>query len=198
MEKICIYCGISADMMMGKKYCVTCYDNMYKECIRCHRPYHSIHYFTLSIDRCNSCQQKYEKEKIRNKSKCLSSKSDTEKKNKKKVTNGKTKTNFKLDINSEVCAKKSRKQTSEDIGLKKKKKLTDKKKKEMEVKTSEDLSPKSEGQEDNTLPCIIEEETSSTLMNGTVRQQPTGFVIKIIYANTDITPPTTKTTEIVI
>ena len=62
--KKCIYCRRDEELATDKSYCLFCEENMYMECIKCHLPYDSPQYFTLHDHRCNSCQAKYEKEKL--------------------------------------------------------------------------------------------------------------------------------------
>ena len=63
MEKdTCNFCRSRRELVPGKKYCLECNDNAFKECKRCHLPYDSAKYYELSSVRCNSCQRKYEKE----------------------------------------------------------------------------------------------------------------------------------------
>ena len=64
---LCGYCGRARSLVQDKKYCKKCSDNMVRECIRCHKPYHSMTYFSSdeSKKRCNSCHTKYQKEKKR-------------------------------------------------------------------------------------------------------------------------------------
>ena len=45
-----------------KPYCHSCANKCIRECIRCHRPFDSLKYFTDNAERCNSCQKKYIKE----------------------------------------------------------------------------------------------------------------------------------------
>ena len=67
----CEYCGRKRVLADKKKYCVRCAANMVQECVRCHKPYHSMAYFSSDEHhrRCNSCHNKYEKEKMKNKMK---------------------------------------------------------------------------------------------------------------------------------
>ena len=59
----CSYCGGEDERLVdGKAYCVSCQEAMYRECIRCHFPYHHPKYFLSDDIRCNSCQTKYLKE----------------------------------------------------------------------------------------------------------------------------------------
>lgn len=67
MEKKCIYCGKRTLLVIGKKYCSRCKQNCFKECIRCHLPHDKSSFYTLHKYRCNSCQRKYEKEKMKRK-----------------------------------------------------------------------------------------------------------------------------------
>ena len=69
----CEYCGRKRTIVEGKKYCKKCALNMVQECIRCHKPYHSMSFFSSdkTNKRCNSCHNKYEKEKKRNKQKAM-------------------------------------------------------------------------------------------------------------------------------
>ena len=65
--QVCCYCGIDHSLVEGKQYCLLCQDKMYRECIRCHKPYDSERFFQSNENRCNSCQNKYIKEKENNK-----------------------------------------------------------------------------------------------------------------------------------
>lgn len=71
MTITCAYCGRKRPLVDKKKYCDRCAENMVQECIRCHKPYHSLIFFSVDDNhqRCNSCHAKYEKEKIKNKAK---------------------------------------------------------------------------------------------------------------------------------
>lgn len=64
----CNWCNEHVAMKEGKPYCFDCASNMYKECLRCHRPYPDAKYFvedTTTHHRCNACHRKYIKEKER-------------------------------------------------------------------------------------------------------------------------------------
>ena len=63
--KRCIWCCVKTNLLHGKPYCYKCSELCHKECKRCHRPFPDKKYFTLNTERCNSCQRKYHKEKLK-------------------------------------------------------------------------------------------------------------------------------------
>ena len=64
-KKTCNYCHMTTKLLPNKPFCKRCADNSYKICIRCKLPYNSDKYFEKSLKRCNSCHEKYLKEKSR-------------------------------------------------------------------------------------------------------------------------------------
>ena len=67
MDDRCNWCGADEAFVEGKRYCATCESNMYRECIRCHKPYDQAKYFGFDMNRCNACQRRYYREKELNK-----------------------------------------------------------------------------------------------------------------------------------
>jgi len=76
-KKTCNYCHMTTKLLPNKPFCKRCADNSYKICIRCKLPYNSDKYFEKSLKRCNSCHEKYLKEKSRREQKKKHSKSST-------------------------------------------------------------------------------------------------------------------------
>jgi hypothetical protein len=65
-SKPCSWCAkTDITLAAGKSYCVVCSNAAYAECIRCHKPYPSQRFFTKHDTRCNSCQSKLEKERVK-------------------------------------------------------------------------------------------------------------------------------------
>ncbi|XP_074651575.1 uncharacterized protein LOC141906232 [Tubulanus polymorphus] len=67
ISKPCLWCNRYVELVEGKQYCKTCEEKMFRECSRCHKPYPDKHCFELDESRCNSCQNKYNKEKEKRK-----------------------------------------------------------------------------------------------------------------------------------
>ena len=68
MLKLCNWCGqLNVLSSSEKKYCSVCENNCVRECKRCHRPFPCETYFTLSNERCDTCERKYLKESSKNK-----------------------------------------------------------------------------------------------------------------------------------
>ena len=65
IKRKCVYCSRNAKIVENKKYCTKCHSRMYRECCRCHLPYHSSVYFKLHEKRCDSCHRKNEKAKAK-------------------------------------------------------------------------------------------------------------------------------------
>lgn len=63
MEGRCSWCGCKQALVEGKTYCFICEGKMYRECVRCHKPYDSERFFSQDENRCNPCHKKYLKEK---------------------------------------------------------------------------------------------------------------------------------------
>ena len=63
----CNYCGDETDLVPDKKFCFSCEEKMYRECVRCHLPYNNQYYFLNDKNRCNKCQKIYLKEKEKRK-----------------------------------------------------------------------------------------------------------------------------------
>ena len=53
--KICNYCERRTKLLKNKPYCIKCEETMYKECKRCHKPFHLAKYFEKDQNRCNAC-----------------------------------------------------------------------------------------------------------------------------------------------
>jgi hypothetical protein len=65
VKKNCNWCKEYKPLYDGKPYCKDCAVKMYRECSRCHLPYPEEKSFTSNDRRCNSCQNKFLKEKER-------------------------------------------------------------------------------------------------------------------------------------
>ena len=63
--KKCIWCKEHKKLECGKKYCVDCARNKFKECMRCHMPYPNEKYFQKNQKRCNACQNKLTQERLK-------------------------------------------------------------------------------------------------------------------------------------
>ena len=62
-NKSCNWCFTpSVPLVTGKNYCSVCAHYCFKECKRCRWPLPSADFFSLSKERCNTCQKKYLKE----------------------------------------------------------------------------------------------------------------------------------------
>jgi len=61
--KRCNYCTTFKKLVFGKPYCVKCKENCFRECRRCHKPYHEEKFFAHDQNRCNSCFNKLQKER---------------------------------------------------------------------------------------------------------------------------------------
>ena len=64
-KKRCNWCNRISPLIDQKPYCAKCSEKLYKECTRCHRPFPSDKYFVKNDKRCNSCQEKYLREKFK-------------------------------------------------------------------------------------------------------------------------------------
>lgn len=62
-KKACNWCNQTVKLEDNKPYCGKCSRNCYKECRRCHRPFPHERFFTKDENRCNTCQDKYLKER---------------------------------------------------------------------------------------------------------------------------------------
>ena len=62
-EKRCNYCNNFNKLVFGKPYCLKCKQNCFRECRRCHKPYHEEKFFAQDQNRCNSCFNKLLKER---------------------------------------------------------------------------------------------------------------------------------------
>ena len=63
LKKACNWCNQTVKLEDNKPYCGKCSRNCYKECRRCHRPFPHERFFTKDENRCNTCQDKYLKER---------------------------------------------------------------------------------------------------------------------------------------
>jgi len=61
----CNWCHTESTLVSGKRYCTTCGDRCFRECVRCKRPLDDPKYFALSLIRCNSCSRAYNREKAK-------------------------------------------------------------------------------------------------------------------------------------
>ena len=77
-KKKCNWCNTKTKLAPNKPYCYRCNEGLYRECSRCHRPYPSEKYFEKNDTRCNSCQEKYLREKEKRQQKKIAIKNDKE------------------------------------------------------------------------------------------------------------------------
>ena len=62
----CIWCrNKQPKFFKDKPYCIECAAECVRECSCCHKPYDDLVFFELHPDRCNSCQKKLEKAKMK-------------------------------------------------------------------------------------------------------------------------------------
>lgn len=59
----CIWCGDNCKSLVKNKYCDACKSKCVRECTTCHKPYPSLRFFKLNNNRCNSCHNRYLKQK---------------------------------------------------------------------------------------------------------------------------------------
>ena len=64
-EQTCNYCNRRTPLIHDKPYCVRCHGMMFRECKRCHKPYHLARYFEKDDVRCNSCFEKLQRERLK-------------------------------------------------------------------------------------------------------------------------------------
>lgn len=64
-EQICNYCNRRTTLMADKPYCSRCHGMMFRECKRCHKPFHLQRYFEKDDLRCNGCFEKLQKERLK-------------------------------------------------------------------------------------------------------------------------------------
>ena len=62
-KKRCNWCNQQTKLAPNKPYCKTCESRLFRVCRRCKKPYPSEKYFEKNDLRCNSCQEKYLREK---------------------------------------------------------------------------------------------------------------------------------------
>lgn len=62
-DQTCNYCNRRTALMPDKPYCGRCHGMMFRECKRCHKPFHLQRYFEKDELRCNSCFEKLQKER---------------------------------------------------------------------------------------------------------------------------------------
>ena len=62
-KKRCNWCNMLIKLLPNKPYCAKCSRGCFRECRRCHRPLPNERYFEKDENRCNSCHEKYQKEK---------------------------------------------------------------------------------------------------------------------------------------
>lgn len=63
VKKRCVWCNKFAVLLEKQKHCGECDAKAFRVCRRCRLPYDDAKYFAKDINRCNSCQLKYLKEK---------------------------------------------------------------------------------------------------------------------------------------
>ena len=64
-----IWCGDKQPKFFkDKPYCIQCAAECARACLTCHKPYDDLIFFKLHPDRCNSCQKKLEKVKMKEES----------------------------------------------------------------------------------------------------------------------------------
>ena len=64
-DTVCNYCNRRTPLMQEKPYCARCHSMMYRECKRCHKPFHLQRYFEKDELRCNACFEKLQKERMK-------------------------------------------------------------------------------------------------------------------------------------
>jgi hypothetical protein len=64
-KKRCNFCNRNTILADQKPYCTKCGEKCFRECSRCHKPYPSEKYFAKNDRRCNSCQDKFVREKLK-------------------------------------------------------------------------------------------------------------------------------------
>ena len=62
-KKRCNWCNQNTKLAPNKPYCKACSIKIFRECKRCHKPYPEEKYFEKNENRCNSCQEKYLRER---------------------------------------------------------------------------------------------------------------------------------------
>ena len=63
LKKACNWCNQTGKLEDNKLHCAKCSRNCYKECRPCHRPFPHERLYTKDENRCNTCQDKYLKER---------------------------------------------------------------------------------------------------------------------------------------
>ena len=99
IQKPCIWCRSYNKLAQGKKYCIKCSQNCFRECKRCHRPFDDQKYFQKDANRCNSCQTTYLKEKEKRQMKRQNANKDNEEAAAKQAKSG---TEGKQDLPFEI------------------------------------------------------------------------------------------------
>lgn len=61
----CCWCRRFVALLPKQKHCKDCDSKAFRLCSRCHVPFPDPKYFKLNANRCDSCQRKYLKEKLR-------------------------------------------------------------------------------------------------------------------------------------
>lgn len=64
-DQTCNYCNRRTPLMHDKPYCARCHGMMFRECKRCHKPYHLARHFEKDEVRCNSCFEKLQRERLK-------------------------------------------------------------------------------------------------------------------------------------
>lgn len=64
-DQTCNYCNRRTRLIHDKPYCARCHGMMFRECKRCHKPYHLARYFEKDEVRCNSCFEKLQRERLK-------------------------------------------------------------------------------------------------------------------------------------
>lgn len=64
-DQTCNYCNRRTKLIHDKPYCGRCHGLMFRECKRCHKPYHLARYFEKDEARCNSCFEKLQRERLK-------------------------------------------------------------------------------------------------------------------------------------
>lgn len=64
-DQTCNYCNRRTQLIPNKLYCSRCDQLKFRECKRCKKPYHLARYFEQDDERCNSCHEKLQRERLK-------------------------------------------------------------------------------------------------------------------------------------
>ena len=179
MGKKCIWCCKKVELIEKKTYCKRCEEKCERECIRCHRPFDDLKFFSKNEKRCDSCQLKFEKEKEKRRVKIETSSNSTDSLDSSSSSSSdledggadtkiSKKRNVKFDCDKPTCAKKpklSKKDLAkiESIYNNKKIKVDDKIQKVQNIYTNEE-EKKKKPKLARTTPKIKQSDMIDTIM----------------------------------